>query len=101
MGKRMPKKIVAVIEEELSAKWWDTVGWMEVADEDRMAEYIRADIAEDLIETGLEYARDALLHHLDAYGESTPSNQREAERIRADIRRFEAANFNEWRGESE
>ena len=56
---------------------------------------------EDLIETGLEYAQDALLHHLDAHGESTPSNQIEAERIRADIRRFEAANSNEWRAESE
>ena len=100
MGKRMPKKIVAVIEnDEVSAKWWDTVGWMEVADEDRMAEYIRADIAEDLIETGLEYARDALLHHLDAYGESTPTNQLQAERIRADIRRFEAAKLNQKEGE--
>ena len=56
---------------------------------------------EDLIETGLEYAQDALLQHLDAYGESTPSNQREADRIRADIRRFEAANSNKEEGESE
>ena len=47
---------------------------------------------EDLLDTGLEYAQDALLQHLDTYGENTLANQLKADRIRADINRFEAAN---------